>query len=503
MKNFLFSWKGIVILAVLIVGGVSLFFVLHKSTSYKLITVTQGSITETVPATGNTTPIKSVSLGFQNSGTIAHVYYNLGDQVQAGTLIAELSTGNLYASLEQAKANLAVAQANLASVTAGTRPEQITIYKNTVLQDESALINAITSAYSVSDSAVHTSSDQLFTNPRTASAALTFTVPDATIANLVIQERVALEPILSAWNSQISSPTFNSTDPLLAATQAAQNLGQVSTFLNNISAALTKTQSSSSFSAATLNAYEASIDGARSGVVGALSSLTNAKTALVNAKGTLALAESGATTNDVAASEAQVQVAQATVANAQANLGNAEIIAPISGVLSQQDAKVGQVASPGIPLVSIMGNNGFEVDTGVSDTDVGKLVVGNPVTMTLDAFHGEIFTGSVFYIAPAETNTAGVINYLVKISFDKYDARLKSGLTANIDIQTKKKDNALILPQYAILQDDNGAFVKTLVTSSTTTTTPVTLGIQDESGNVEVISGVTLGEQVVNIGLKQ
>ena len=78
---------------------------------------------------------------------------------------------------------------------------------------------------------------------------------------------------------------------------------------------------------------------------------------------------------------------------------------------------------------------------------------------------------------------------------------MKSGFTANIDIQTKKNDNVLILPQYAILQNDNGTFVEKLV-GNVATTSPVTLGIQDQKGNVEILSGVTLGEQVINIGLK-
>jgi multidrug efflux pump subunit AcrA (membrane-fusion protein) len=121
--------------------------------------------------------------------------------------------------------------------------------------------------------------------------------------------------------------------------------------------------------------------------------------------------------------------------------------------------------------------------------------------MTLDAFPGETFTGTVFYIAPAQTNTQGVISYQIKIAFSKADPRLKSGLTANIDIQTKKEDNVLILPQYAILQNDDGTFVETL-SGDTITTIPVTLGIQDQKGNVEVRTGVALGEQVINIGLK-
>jgi len=232
-----------------------------------------------------------------------------------------------------------------------------------------------------------------------------------------------------------------------------------------------------------------------------LTALTTAKTALTSTEGTLALAQAGSTSQDIAAQQAQVEEAQASVDNAQVSLENTELIAPISGVITQQDAKVGQSTSPGTPLVSIIGNDGFEVDTGVSDTDIGKLVVGDKVTMTLDAFPNETFFGSVFYIAPAETNTQGVITYLIKISFDTLDPRLKSGLTANITIQAKQDTNVLILPQYAILQNDNGTFVETLV-KGVATTSPVTLGIQDQNGNVEVLSGVTLGEQVINIGLK-
>ena len=215
----------------------------------------------------------------------------------------------------------------------------------------------------------------------------------------------------------------------------------------------------------------------------------------------LALKQAGSTPSDISAQEAQVGEAQASVASAQAKLQNAEIIAPISGVVTQFDAKVGELASPSTPLVSIMSSGGYEVDAGVSEIDIGKVSIGDKVSMTLDAFPNETFTGSVFYIAPAETNTGGVISYQIKISFDKADPRLKSGLTANISIQTKEDDNVLTLPEYAILQNDQGTFVETLVNKKIVQN-PVTLGIQDENGNVEVLSGVTEGEQVLNIGLK-
>ena len=488
----------LVALVILVAGWY--FFGRAKNTS-QFITVTQGSITETVSVTGNTTPTKNVSLGFQNTGTIARVNYNLGDRVSAGTVIAELNIGNLSAALEQAQASLAIAKANLAVLTAGTRPEQLAIDRSAVTQDQAALANAITNAYAVSDGAVHTNADQFFTNPRTVSAELTFIVTDVALTNTVVQERVALEPMLVAWNAQISSPSFGTGDPITAATQAAEHLTQVRIFFNDVALALTKAQPSASLSTATIDDYKSSIATARTNVASALTTLTSAKTTLISAEGTLALAEAGSTPESIAVQRAQVAQAQAGVAGAEANLRGAMIIAPMSGIVTQQDAKLGQLASPGTPLVSIIGYGGFEVDAGVSETDVGKLTVGNIVTMTLDAFPNETFAGSVFYIAPAQTNTQGVISYQIKISFDKADSRMKSGLTANIDIQTKHKDNVLVLPQYAILQNDSGTFVETLV-GKIATTSPVMLGIQDQKGNVEILSGVTLGEQVLNIGLK-
>jgi RND family efflux transporter MFP subunit len=259
--------------------------------------------------------------------------------------------------------------------------------------------------------------------------------------------------------------------------------------------------SNSNYSADTIQTLQSQITSARLTITDGKTSIDAAEAALATAQGTLSLAQAGATPDAIAAQQAQVEQAQASLANAEATLQNSEIVAPITGVLTQQDAKIGQLAAVGTPLVSVLGANGFEVDAGVSETDVGKLTVGDPVTMTLDAFPNETFTGSVFYIAPAETNTQGVITYLTKISFDKPDPRIKSGLTANLEIQTSSKPSVLILPEYAILQNDNGTFVEVLQ-GKTVKDVPVTLGIQDQNGNVEVTSGVTAGEQVLNVGLK-
>jgi HlyD family secretion protein len=246
-----------------------------------------------------------------------------------------------------------------------------------------------------------------------------------------------------------------------------------------------------------------------------LQNIASQKLSLAQFSSQLALLAAGTSPTDLSSQEAQVAVAEANVLGlkalvlqGKANVGSVEakyvhteIVAPISGTITQFDAKVGEEAAQSVPLVSIMSTGGYEVDSGVSETDLGKIAVGNFATMTIDAFPGETFPGKVFYIAPAETNTLGVVSYQVKISFAHADPRMKSGLSTTITIETKHKDNVLILPQYAILQNDKGTFVETLL-SGVVKENPVTLGISDQSGHVEIETGVSEGEVVLNIGLK-
>ena len=503
---------GIIAAAVVIGGG---YYLTHRGgTTYQFITVTRGSITETVSVTGNTTPTKIVSLGFQNSGTIASVSYNLGDTVAAGSVIARLNTASLSAALQQAQANVDAQQAQLAGLQTGAQPQDIAASQAAVQLAQQNLANlyagisdSTTAGYAKANDAIRTQLSTFFSNPESSQPQLAYQTSNSQASVTAVNLRVAASAELNAWQQEQSQISPASTPATLTAalTKDLAHLSAIQNLLNTVSTTL---DSNVSLNATTLAQDKSNVSTGLTEVNAAISALNtisqnvaSQQSTVAQAQAQLALKQAGSTPQAIAAQQAQVEQAQAGVASAEANLSGSEIIAPISGVVTQQDAKVGQSASPGTPLVSIISNSGFEVDAGVSETDVGKVTVGDSVTMTLDAFQGETFTGSVFYIAPAQTDTQGVISYLIKIAFTKADPRLKSGLTANIDIQTKRDDNVLILPQYAIQQSDSGTFVETLVNGAATTT-PVTLGIQDQKGNVEVLSGVTEGEQVINIGLK-
>jgi HlyD family secretion protein len=510
-----FKW----ILGFFVAGVVGIFLIIkhNSATSYQFISVTQGPIIESVSLTGNTTPSQSVSLTFGSSGTISHTYSDLGQRVSSGQLLAELNTNDLLAQLHQAQANVDIQKAKLVSLQAGSRPEDIAASQAALDKSKQDLANmygsmqdASTDSYNKANDAVRTQLEQFFTGGETQNPKLTYFSSGSISSQAqgdAEAERYLASIALNKWQAQLSSSNTSNDSMQALLTNEVAYLVTIRQLLSNVSITLND-NNAPNLSVSTLSTYKADLSIALNEVNLATTNLNTLSQNIASQgltvsqlQAQLDLKKAGALPSDISAQEAQVEQAQASVSSANAKLQNAQIVSPISGTVTQFDAKVGQLASMNTPLVSIMSSGGYEVDAGVSEIDVGKISIGNKVTMTLDAFPNETLTGLVFYIAPAETNKGGVISYLTKISFDKLDARLKSGLTANIDIQTKFKDNVLILPEYAILQNDQGTFVETLV-NNTVKQNSVVLGIQDEKGNVEVVSGVTAGEKVLNIGLK-
>jgi len=411
---------------------------------------------------------------------------------------------DLIAGLHQAQAGVDQQQARLESLRSGARSEDIALYQQKYTDASSALIIAMHNSSLQVENAILRYADTLFTNGTAANPTIAVTTQSWNEKRFIEMSRVIAGEKLNAWKSAIINISASSDYKAMNDVRAVgrETITFVSDFLNRLGIITGNLSTSGSgLSQTVIDTYRLTINTASQTANSGASAEQTAYAVWTSAHDTLISQESGSKPEDINAQIAVLESAKAGVESALAKIGNSRIVAPISGTITQFDAKVGQQASPGTPLVSIIGNGGFEIEAGVSETDVGKLTIGNKVTMTLDAFPNETFAGSVFYIAPAQTNIQGVISYQIKISFATPDPRIKSGLTANIDIRTKQKDSALILPQYAILQNDIGTFVETLL-GNVTTTTPVTLGIQDQNGDVEILSGVTEGEQVINIGLK-
>ena len=498
-KRYIFS----IVAVVLIVGGYFVFF--RHSTVYQFITVKNGSIDESVSITGNSTPNQSVSLAFGSSGVISHAYAELGKKVSTGQILAELNTSDLIAQLHQAQSAYLIAQTSYDKLVNGATTTDIEVAKVSLNNAKNSYNNIVNQQKVLVDNALSSMLNSGIVAKPTVSGVSTTDLPiiSGTYTGTEVEEGDYIITVTMVGSGASFTVSGLEKGSGLVGTVAVP-LGTRGLYLqfpnNNITSYGNSTwtvsipNKQSSTYLTYYNAYQSALQNQSNAIA-------TAQGAIDTAQASLDQKQAVPRSEDLAIAKAQIGEAQANIESIKSRLENAQIIAPINGTITQFDAKIGQLASPSMPLVSIMSNGGYEVDSGVSETDVGKILVGDKVSMTLDAFPNETFTGSVFYIAPAERNVGGVISYQVKISFDKTDLRLKSGLTANIDIETKHKDNVFILPQYAILQNDQGTFVETLVNKKIVQN-PVVLGISDQKGNTEIISGVTEGEQVLNIGLK-
>lgn len=263
--------------------------------------------------------------------------------------------------------------------------------------------------------------------------------------------------------------------------------------MDKVAQAINNQSSSSNVSQATLDGYKADISSARTNINTAISNITTAKANLASAEGVLSLKQKGSTPEAIQTQEAKVAQFEASVESAQAQLAKMTLRSPIYGTVTVEDAKMGEIVTPGKSVISIISDNDLEMEANVSEVSIGKVTEGNPVVITFDAFPGETFNGTVSKIEPAETIIDGVVNYKVTVAFAEQYSQVKSGLTSRLEIMTAVKKDVLAVPQYALIKKDSGTFVSKQ-TGKVFIETPVTIGITGQDGSVEILSGLSEGD---------
>jgi HlyD family secretion protein len=159
--------------------------------------------------------------------------------------------------------------------------------------------------------------------------------------------------------------------------------------------------------------------------------------------------------------KAQVEVDQATVEQKQAsldaakiNLGYTNIISPVNGTVVSRNVTVGQTvaASFQTPTLFLIANDltKMQVDTNVSEGDIGGLRAGDAATFTVDAFPGRPFKGHVAQVRQAPQSVQNVITYDVVIDVANPDLLLMPGMTAAVHIIVDQQADALRVPDRAL-----------------------------------------------------
>ncbi len=363
------------------------------------------------------------------SGRILTMLAGEGDTVAAGAPLVELDRSLLLAQREQAAAALATVQADLARVQAPPRTEIVAIAAAELARAEAARDGA----YDVWQAA-----QAVITRPLELDAQL-----DG------LQNRLAI------LGKQIEGAQAAVHAAEIVRDEAARTQGSDEE-KTNYQAALKQVEAAQ----AGQSAVEAELAGVRRQLQvlrgiranpltlvaqanAAHSAYTQAAAAVALAQAKLAATQAGTRPEEVAVAEAKVTQAEAALARLDAQLDRLTVTAPQAGIVLEQIANPGELAAPGATLLRLGDLDHVTLTVYLPVADAGRVRVGQPAVVRVDAYPGEEFQGTVSYLAPqAEFTPKNVqtredrsdLVYAVKITLDNADHRLKPGMPAEAEI---------------------------------------------------------------------
>jgi macrolide-specific efflux system membrane fusion protein len=447
----------VVVVVLAVAAGGYMYVSANKSTvQYRTAAAVLGTVTQTLPISGNLTAVNQTDLDFGASGRVQMVNVQAGQTVNAGDVLATLDPTSLQGSLTQAQANLSSAQAKLSLDQSGPTAQNLAQAQASVTTAQVQLQNDLTSQ---ADTAA------------------------------VNQQMVS-----QAQSTYLAARAAESADCAAnpASTQCATDKQQSASAQSTYNAAPAKAQQSNDQAQALVNSAQA---------------------ALQNAQAALAAVKQGTTPQQIQIDQSQVQVDQVNVDNAQRAVGQTTLTAPVAGVVSQVSISVGQntsgsgassssgggstSASTGSSsattthAISLLTPGAYAVTGAVSDAQVGQVVLGQLARVT-PAGSTEALTGKVTQIAAVASVTSGVATFPVTVTIDGSNPSLHAGTSASVEIIVNQASQVLTVPTSALR---GGSSVQVLVNGKAQVR-PVQVGASDAL-RTQILTGLNAGDQVI------
>ncbi len=540
-----FKW-GIVIVIILVVIGV-VFLNLSKKDTIEYITanVAQQDIVQTVEVTGSVEAADDIDLNFTSTGTLLQMLVKVGQQVQKGETLAALSAGNAVSQVDNARAALDLARSQLDELLAGASTQDIGVSQEEKIQAETAYQTALddlenlestrsNELSSLQNTALNAMTDKYFVAQYSLDIVYDIIMDTTADDNLYVSDIISLHQAKSYYNT--ANLDYNNLDVLIntAQTSGSQEdilaaLDQLEIVLEEVSDTLTATfvvllniinnavytetvvtthKASINTQSTAINTAIATVHDAASNIrtqdiyysnqiIEANNNILSKLAALHLAQAKLDLKQAPPRSFEIAAQEAKVRQAQATLNKYLSDLAQTVIKAPVDGVVTKVNFDQGEQTSMASPVISMIGLSQLQIEVDVPESDITKIETGDAVIITLDAFSSDDeFVGTVTFIDPAATVINDVIYYKVKVSLDIANDKVKSGMTADLTIQTDSRIGVLAVPTRAVVYKDGKKYVQVLVNGQIEDK-EVSTGLRGDDGFIEIMTGLSADEQVV------
>lgn len=203
---------------------------------------------------------------------------------------------------------------------------------------------------------------------------------------------------------------------------------------------------------------------------------------------------------DVAALRADVSRYASAVEAAQTAVDDMVLRALADGTITMLDVSVGETVSPNQDIVTIQSND-RKIEVDISESDIAKIAIGDTAIVMLDAYDDVELSARVTKIDPAATEISGVVYYKTTLEVTvPEDLDVRPGMTADVQIITEEKPDTIALPRRAVLtREDGSRYVRVLTDAERAQfeERTVRVGLSGDDGLVEILSGITAGEEVI------
>ena len=193
---------------------------------------------------------------------------------------------------------------------------------------------------------------------------------------------------------------------------------------------------------------------------------------------------------------ASVAVAEAALALARAHLAETVVRAPFDGTVGQRRVDLGAYVGEGDTLVTLVDLDPLEIEFAVPDRHLALLQTDRPVAVAVASHPDRRFAGRVVFIAPEVDEVNRTVT--VKAALPNPDTMLRPGQFATVTLTLERRQDALLVPEEALLSDGRRALVF-VVADDVATARPVRTGTR-VPGRVQIVEGLAAGDRVVSAG---
>ena len=409
-----------------------------RDVTYAETTPVRQDVSNSLSGTGTLNPANTYTVKSLVDGKILTGGFEEGDKVEEDDVLYTIDSSDASTNLE--KASIALQQAQRS-------------YDKTVdLQYVRAEVDGTVSSLKVAKGDQVTSGQEVAVIRDSSKMLLNLLFPAADAANFSVGQSadVMLDGTFETLKGTITAITGTdelSTGNLLARTVTIRvnNAGGLTT----AQAATASVNGVSSIASATF-AYQAerTLTAQAGGTVSAI----NVQEGDAVSKGDILIELTGDDlTESIQSASESLRSAEISMQNQQDNMSNYTITSPISGTIIEKDAKQGDALTSGSTLCVIYDLSYLEMVINVDELQIGALSVGQKVQITADAVADKTYVGTVTRVSMKGSSSGGTTTYPITIRIDNTDG-LRPGMNANAEIVVAEANNALVVPNAAVIR---------------------------------------------------